>query len=340
MEIIKGKFVFSEEELELMKKMYLEDKLGCKEIGEYFNCKRGIIEKNLGKIGVQKRQNGCLGFSEDDIEEMKRLYIDEHLSFLKISKLYNCSRCAIQNTLKKSGIKPRNNKEKGNNFTCDNYFFETIDSEEKAYWLGFIFGDGWIETNRKHSSDMLGLALSESDESHIIKFQKSIKSNHLIHRYNYGKGAYSNNKKYSRLQIKSDKIVADLMKYGLIPNKTNKNFSPKDIPNNFLRHFIRGFFDADGSLPLRKVKQGYAVGSVSITKNPEMLGFIEKSTNLKWKHYYRKKDNPQCLTIYLYGKEQQMSFLDYIYEDATIYLDRKYDKYIEIKNTNNKYTER
>lgn len=333
MELVKGKFVFTEEELCLIKKMYLEDKLGCKEIGEYFGCSRGIIEKRLNEIGVKKRQNNCIGFTEDDIKEMKRLYIEERLSFLKISKLYNCSRTAVQNTLKKNGVQPRDDKNKGSKATCNESFFETIDSEEKAYWLGFIFGDGWIEINKKHSSDLLGLTLSIDDIEHIYKFQKSIESNHKIGNYYYGKGGFIEDKMYSRLLIKSDKLVKDLRSYGLIPNKTNKNFSPVNIPCEFIWHFIRGFFEADGSITLLSTKNGYTVGTLTFTKNPELLRFVEEQSGFKWTWRQRKSDNPMCKTISISKKEFTIPFLDLMYGNATIYLDRKYQRYLEIKKT-------
>lgn len=63
-------------------------------------------------------------------------------------------------------------------YTCDYNYFDKIDSEEKAYWLGFIFADGYISVNENSNSGCVGIDLCLSDIDHLKKFNKSINGNY------------------------------------------------------------------------------------------------------------------------------------------------------------------
>lgn len=276
-------------------------------------------------------KNREIFFSEEETQEIIRLYEKERLSYNSIAIKFGCSRGRIQKVINKSNVIGRTNKTKGNHSVCDENYFELIDNEEKAYWLGFIYGDGWISTNKKHRSDLMGLALQESDKYHIENFLYAIKSNHNIHTYKYGEKGYNTESRYSRVLISSDKIVSDLKKYGMIPNKSNKIGKPKNIDKKFLRHFIRGFFDADGSISLRKLANGkFHPGNVTFTKTPELLSFIEEISGFKWIWRQRKEDNAFCKTIIISKLQNSVDFLEYMYKDSTVYLQRKYDRYRKI----------
>lgn len=58
-------------------------------------------------------------------------------------------------------------------------YFEKIDSEEKAYWLGFLYADGNVRMH-KNKSGILKLKLKQSDKKHIEKFSKCLNSNYPI----------------------------------------------------------------------------------------------------------------------------------------------------------------
>ena len=191
--------------------------MSATKIAKLYGCSRCVIERKLLNLNVPMRVGGIIKRSEEEVANIIKLYTIDKLSLKSIGDIYNCGRTSITNVLKRNNIKIRNDKEKGNHPTCNEDFFETIDTEEKAYWLGFLFGDGWISTNIKHSSDLVGLALRVEDEGHIVKFQKAINSNHKLHQYTSEKG-FKPGSICSRLYIKSDKMVSDLIAHGLIPN--------------------------------------------------------------------------------------------------------------------------
>lgn len=104
--------------------------------------------------------------------------------------------------------------------------FKVIDSEAKAYWLGYIFGDGSISNQNR-------LTLSSKDLDHLEKFRQFLGSNHKI-----GNDSIS---------LTSRKIVSDLISHGV---EVRKQFSDSikfpNIAPELKRHFIRGLIDSDG----------------------------------------------------------------------------------------------
>lgn len=265
---------------------------------------------------------------DNKIDEMIQLY-NKRYSYQKIADIYGCSKSHVIKLLKNKVIS-RDNHEKGMNKKCDKDFFYKIDSEEKAYWLGFIWGDGFIYDEKvgEHSG-ILCISLSSNDIDHLYKFKSAINSSHTIHVYDNSKG-YADGK-LARIKINSNCIVNSLKSYGMIANKSNKIGSPKNLSEQYYIPFIRGFFDADGTLSIWKdgnSLQWY----ISFCKTPEMLKFIENVLKYNWLWSQRKETNSLCKTITLHRKIETVAFLNQIYENASVYLNRKYDKYLEVIN--------
>lgn len=123
----------------------------------------------------------------------------------------------------------------------DKNFFDIIDTEEKAYWLGFMFADGTIVHHA------ISLRLAQVDRQHLVKFRYALKSKHPVSPYtSHVKGKdYS----YSRLLVHSPHTEKSLAKYGCTPNKTERtSVNINMVPKQFHRHFWRGFVDGDGTI--------------------------------------------------------------------------------------------
>ena len=111
-------------------------------------------------------------------------------------------------------------------------------SSEMAYVLGFFCADGSM-TKNKRGAHFIEFYIKDLDL--LKKIRKSLKSNHKIKtRKRSGLVAY-------RLQIGSKKIFQSLLKLGLLPRKSKRVILPQ-IPKNYLSHFVRGYFDGDGSV--------------------------------------------------------------------------------------------
>ena len=188
-------------------------------------------------------------------------------------------------------------------------FFETIDSEEKAYWLGFIAADGCLSLKIYKMT----LSQAEKDLNHLIKFQKSIDSNHkLCKRINKKQNTISYN-----LLLHSKKMYNDLVDKGITPRKSLTLKPPLNVPENLIQHWIRGYFDGDGSVHIRKSKNTLRF---SITGTKEVLEFI----NLQNNSFLRVHDSKRSKAKKIEGSSlKTRNFLHYIYDDSAIFLDRK-----------------
>lgn len=212
-------------------------------------------------------------------------------------------------------------------YTLDENYFYDINTEEKAYILGFIAADGHVENNR------ISITLAEKDKDILTKINKELKSDALII-YTKRKNPYkkSANKILTlvELRLNSKKLVIPLIKMGLLGNKTyslNENLI-KFIPDNLIRHFLRGYFDGDGNV-IYNVK--YSSGTkynINICGNKSFLESTYQvyfpSTN---KMYFEPKSR-QTYIWKLSSKEKVKNFLFYLYDNCNIYLDRKYNVFI------------
>lgn len=213
--------------------------------------------------------------------------------------------------LNKRKIPRRSNKINSRKYEVDHDFFSEIDSEKKAYWLGFIQADGYLLTRDK----TLGIALAEKDIAHLEKFKKDMGATYPIHIYQ--SSGYSTSD-YCRIVIKSEKIWDDLFSLGIHPKKT-KNTHPISVRDELERHYIRGLMDADGSIKVSKnSKTGFRGDFVSACK--PMANYIADRLG-KGSVRLDQKKNVWYSEFSLTTKN-----LDYLYEKSTTYLQRKYDR--------------
>ena len=275
-------------------------------------------------------------------EEFTKYVIAEYQkgrSVVSISKETECSQKRLSDLLKSNNIPIHTDREQALRFSCDERFFEKIDTEEKAYWLGFLYADGYITKARKHNNPKFGITITESDKKHLEKFKKALKYNGNIHTYQPSKSNYKNTKSYCRLLIGSPKIVEDLKKLGCVESKTTilKYPTEEQVPLSLQKHFIRGYIDGDGSLIAHKVSKSpnphYRSFTLSITGTLEMIEGIKSFLNKKeTKIVQRYKDRAvNNYTLTIGGNDQVMTMIDFFYKGATIYLDRKYEKYLLMK---------
>lgn len=218
-------------------------------------------------------------------------------------------------------------------YTCNENFFENIDTEEKAYWLGFIAADGHVS---KKNSIIIQLAFK--DKSHIEKFKKSLNSNHIItdfHGSGYKKDAVS-----SLITIYSKNINNSLNKYGLFNDKTSSLRIPK-LNDDLIRHFIRGYFDGDGGWSVSIVNNQLKI-SFGLTGNFDFIKeikniFITKLNLPDTKLSFRKKES-NYPTLRYCGIKSAIIIGNWLYKDSNIFMDRKFNKLKEIIKSFNEQT--
>lgn len=142
-------------------------------------------------------------------------------------------------------------------------YFDKIDDEHKAYWLGFLYADGSIVEQRNNSNNIksltLSLELKTGDKLHIEKFNKDLQSDYLI-----TDRLTNDNHLSSKVSISNTKLCRSLINKGCVPRKSLiLTFPNEDIlPKNLINHFIRGYFDGDGSIAIGKTRRRYTVSFV------------------------------------------------------------------------------
>ena len=197
--------------------------------------------------------------------------------------------------------------------------FEKIDTEEKAYWLGFLYADGSVGSKE----DKIELGLAEKDLKHIEKFKTFMNINNKI--------SYREKTKSYRISFRSAQCKQDLINKGCVPKKSLiLNFpNENQVPKYLIRHFIRGYFDGDGWFT--NTEKCFQVGIIG-TEN-FINGFLDSIENIDKKNKIFDVHREDGAKRYVFGAYNDvLNFLNWIYKDSNIYLDRKYKKFIEIEN--------
>ena len=258
----------------------------------------------------------------------KRINIDNNLVIEKYTELKNIHKVAeyfsvsispIQRILKNSNLGLTNRR-----YNVNHNYFDNIDTEEKAYWLGFLFADGYIRERK--SGNSLEMKLSVKDIEHLQLFKNSVNSNHKIvegiNKVKY-KGGFSTSK-ICYLAIYSLKLVESIKKQGVHSRKTFTIDKP-NISNGLMRHFIRGYFDGDGSFSFNPQKY---INKTQIVSASELFTkfIIDElgDNNIRINLYSNIK-------LQIQNKLDNLKFYDYIYKNANVYLKRKKEKYEEFR---------
>ena len=264
---------------------------------------------------------------------IKQQYNDE--DFIELCKEYKVKRNAkeIANRegiplvtlyyyIKKLGYnKPRRKYE------FNQSYFKNINTKNKAYILGFLMADGCVckSTSDKTSPDRLIIQISYKDRSILEFIQKELGSNYKIKDF-IPNGTYSNNM-MSSLIINSTELCTDLIKYGVVPNKTGKESFPK-LRENLKRHFIRGFLDGDGWITSNNTGST-TIGFISnYTMLESIKSEINKSLNIKsTARIYNDYRSDKNIYYLEYSHRDDIEQLKkYLYHNAEFYLERKASK--------------
>lgn len=222
-------------------------------------------------------------------------------------------------------------------------FFENIDSEEKAYILGFLAADGTIEDNFEKSSFTVKIVVNIIDKELLEKIKEAygtladIKEYETTTKLPQGTTCTS---KFASLTIHGKKLIEDLNDIGITSNKSlTLKINYNKIPDELKKHFWRGLVDGDGTFGIYGKKQllefniTTSLSMCQVTKEEILKIFPEMSI----KFYQVIGANEKTKRFVITKQKDIMTFLSYIYEDNKITLERKYKKYLNIKNSfNNK----
>lgn len=260
----------------------------------------------------------------------------------KIAELYNTDRNRIWRSFHSLNLKSRTSSEYNRKYVLNENYFEKIDTEEKAYWLGFLYADGNIFINE--NSYRLTFSLKREDSDHVKRFKECIESNATIKIQTTSIG----DKKYESaiIRINNEKICRDLIKKGCIPNKTFRTTYPSEeiVPYHLQSHFIRGVFDGDGcisyTMNIEKDKMPQVHFEILGTRDilTGIFNYFSNNDLLRSKLKISKKDNIYSLRAS--GVYNILEIKEILYNNSNLFLDRKYEKFLDIEKIEKNYTGR
>jgi len=312
-----------------MKKLILDEKemvaqyeklKNVNKVAEFFNISVSTVQRRLRNNNIIFTHKNETLNPNDVLEQYSSLK-----SIHKVAKHFNMSVGPIKKILKSNGINLTNRR-----YEVNHNYFDIIDTEEKAYWLGFLYADGYIRERK--SGNSLEMKLSIKDKHHLELFRKSIGSNHIIvDGYNNVKykGGISSSQ-MSLIAIYSLQLVESIKSQGFHSRKTFTIDQPK-IDEKLIHHFLRGYFDGDGCFWFSE-KNGSKTSLVSASENFRNFIIKELNKNGIQIRYYGG------ITLHLQNKVDNHKFYNYIYNNATIYLERKkeiYERFREYYKYNN-----
>jgi hypothetical protein len=285
-----------------------------------FNLSSSVCQNELKRRGIKSRLNGT--WQSPSIDK-KDLMITNYLNGMNshdAGKSIGVSFTTCLKELKRRGITARESNDLSRISFNYNYF-ETIDSEEKAYWLGFILADGYITGDTS-----IGIQLKGSDKSHLDKFSKSIEFNGNVKEFIH-------NKKLScSIRFSCKKTYNDLIKHGITPRKSLTIVPNEFTDYNLSRAYWRGIVDGDGWFTKYKslCSASRFIYDIGLCGNKFVIdGFVsflhKNGININTKII--KRGN----IYYIKSRKKEIvkEISDLLYKDSTIYLDRKYEKYLE-----------
>lgn len=251
---------------------------------------------------------------------MASLYLKGY-SIREVASRFNYSPTVCRTALRKFKIPGRTKQITSRRYALNESFFSKIDSEEKAYWLGFISADGCITGEYLGVPSRLVIGLAIKDIQHLQKFKVALHSEFPIREVKKGKGCV--------IEINSKALVADLVKHGVVPRKSLILKPVQTIPLHLERHYWRGFVDGDGGLSFNSNGwRLYLVGTEAVVKGfqnfclrngiQDTVKPTLKTKSRVWHFTLNRKDFVLRIAKLLWG-------------NSSIFLDRKFSLYLKVK---------
>ncbi len=246
-------------------------------------------------------------------EQLFAQQVKDKMTYVDQAAFWKCGKTLIGKMRKERGL--TDPTKAGNRVFLNENVFETINTADKAYWLGFLYADGSVSK----TTNLIELSLKESDLNHIKKFKAFIQLDNKIQ--------YKEKYKAYKFAFNCKKMKQDLIKQGCVPQKTFllKFPTQEQVPDQLMPDFMRGYLEGDGCICTTKNAFVDFVGTFHLVANA-----------VEYFNLPKNKIQPLHHSEYIFQyrtshKGAINEFLDLLYVNADTYLDRKYLKYLEMK---------
>ena len=280
-------------------------------MGELYGVEKSIILKYAKKIGYDNHTP--LKLSEQDIQDIIDNY--ENTDSVTLANKYGIHRCYITKIWHDHNCKGKIKNRRI--YDLDESYFDNIDTPDKAYFLGWIASDGCI-SNNANKKNTLSISLKGNDAYilHLFSYYLSGKSNNrkpLSYRsVKHSKGTSI----MARFEISSDKIFDALNQYEIVPNKS-KILEICTLPEPLMAHYLRGYFDGDGSLTVRYPLSRSNLSYTGFIHNMKCIQeYLQNFQNISMHLKYDKRDYGLPFGGLRTTKlSETYKFLKYLYKD-------------------------
>lgn len=271
--------------------------------------------------------------TEELKQEIIKYYLSYPMTMKQIEDKYGLSHPTMTKILKDV---PKYSKAKINNPNLKEHFFQNIDEETKAYFLGLLISDGNVYKDDSGRQASISITLDLKDEYMLKQFKNVLQVNTSIGHDGRGCG---------QIAVRSNIMAEDLAQYGVIPRKSYNTYLPL-ISDEMMPHLIRGIFDGDGSIIAKPspIKDGHnrflhAISFCGTHKLMEDISeYVFEHLKLKQKPTVYDYKDKQLSELKIQNIEDIQNFGDWIYNYSTIYLYRKkdiYDNFLKHYNLKN-----
>ena len=267
--------------------------------------------------------------TEELKQEIIKYYLSQPMTMKQVEDKYELSHPTITKILKDV---PKYTKAKLNNPNMKEHFFQEIDEEAKAYFLGLLISDGNVFKDNTGRQASISITLDLKDEYMLEKFKEVLQANTSVGHDGRGCG---------QIAVRSNIMAEDLAKYGVVPRKSYNTYLPL-ISKEMMPHLIRGIFDGDGSIMAKPnpSNDGHNrfLHSISFCGTHQLMedisNYILENLGIKTAVYDYKDRNLSELKIQNIDNIAKFGY--WIYRNSTIFLNRKKDIFNDfLKHYNN-----
>lgn len=305
----------------------------AKILGVSASCIKGYLRENDSELRVEmnshtEKEKSIIKIPEW-ISQAETLY-REGTPYYKIAKIVGANRKTVSYYLRQKGFESNQKyvrhvdtaKLRKYDYSFEN-IFNSIDTPEKAYWLGLLYADGDISA----AKNTISLNLKEADYEHLVAFKSFLGAGNKIAK----KKKVEGDKEYIEYRIGLDSSIMknDLIRQGCCPRKTFKILFPTcdQVPVHLLSHFVRGYYDGDGSIERGSNTKPSGVFELLGTEE-FLIGFM------KWTGLHHNSVNgfkhSDIKRVAYSGRFARLIF-EKIYDNANFYLKRKHDQYLDMR---------
>lgn len=294
------------------------------------NTDEHYIRLILKKNQIDRQYNT---FTKELKETIINYYLEGKL-IKEIKYLLLVSETGIKKNIDRNNIPRQSYTIRNRKYSRNSFYFDSIDTPNKAYTLGLIFADGNNFTGGRHYT--ITIVLQEEDKDVLERIRKEIEYEAPLKYCDMKKKKETYQNTY-KLVIYDEHMSKQLIELGVINNKSLKIKFPNYISDELIPHFIRGYFDGDGGI-YYDFKRNKA--RTSLCGTYDFISHVSEILHRIGIHNYiyhpKQSGDSNTYVMQTCGNKSSYQFLTWLYTNADIKMERKYQRYLDFCEKYNK----